>query len=87
MELKCPTKNLYLIILAEQIKQASIIKQQTSLDTCFSGSSGNCSFLAFFHDVKLVVVHCLIIQCFSRYFFAECPNFQCTNDPPVHVKH
>lgn len=67
MELKCPTKNFYLIILAFHMNRSrrlvpGIIKQQTSLDTCFSGSSGNCSFLAFFHDVKLAIVHCLIVQ-------------------------
>ena len=36
-------------------EQASIIRQQKPSGTRFSGSSANCSFLAFFNNVKLAI--------------------------------
>ena len=41
--------------LYAKMKKASIIRQQKPSGTRFSGSSANCSFLAFFNDVKLAI--------------------------------
>ena len=69
--------------LKAKIKKASIVRQQKSSGNCFSGSSANRLFLAFFHDMKLNIAYFVEDTVFFwNIFLAECPFLKCQQSCP-----
>ena len=61
--------------LKVKIKKASIVRQQKSSGNCFSGSSANRLFLAFFHDMKLNIAYFVEDTVFfGTYFLLSAPS-------------
>ena len=61
--------------LKAKIKKASIVRQQKSSGNCFSGSSVNRLFLAFFHDMKLNIAYFVEDTVFfGTYFLLSVPS-------------
>ena len=61
--------------LKAKIKKAIIVRQQKSSGNCFSGSSANRLFLAFFHDMKLNIAYFVEDTVFfGTYFLLSAPS-------------